>query len=182
MSFQCRWIDDLDPFAVGYDDVLIPQPRQRFGSIDPVNGEDIGNIFLRQINMRRVTAGRVAGKQIQQITQFQKHIVVILMRGFVNQQIDELGIGFKGDFTQAAVLLEHPVHRIGGKLQCLHRGKGFGRKRPLDLEIRLVEAGENRAAAVEKQNFLIPVLVFRRGDTDAGLDVVYPTDQLAGFP
>lgn len=78
---------------MGDDDPLPAQARQISRHVGQADGKNIGNILLRQVD----SAGSrsVQGEQIQQIADFFKGAVIVLMRGFVDQQVDVHGVSFQ---------------------------------------------------------------------------------------
>ena len=111
-------------------------------------------------------------EKIEQIAQFDERAVVVLVRAFVKEKIYIRSVPVQGAEHKLPVFTEHLKKCFIGKTQGFHLRYGSYSDGLLDFEGRLMADRENRAAAVEGRNLAETVLVFQRGDGNAGYYIV----------
>ena len=125
-----------------------------------------------QINAPFLAGRRILREKIEQIAQFDERAVVVLVRAFVKEKIYIRSVPVQGAEHKLPVFTEHLMKCFIGKTQGFHLRYGSYSDGLLDFEGRLMADRENRAAAVEGRNLAETVLVFQRGDGNAGYYIV----------
>lgn len=148
-------------------------------NIDPIDRKDIRKVLLRQFYRAFFSILR---KEIEQVTEFDKRIVIPLMGGFVQQQIDVHCVALEHKFVQAAVHLEHPVKIFPLKFQRVHSGDRTRHNGHFNFELGIVATGVDGTFSGKQKNLLPPVFMLYKSNGNAGLDVVDPFNQFSRFP
>lgn len=179
---QGGWVSYGDPFPAGADDMLLPKAGKASGEVDAADAEDVGKVLLGNVNDAALAAARICQEEIQQVAQLNKGTVVFLVGRFIEQKVDIHGKPLYKPGIQKFIAFKHTAEICLCEFQYLHIGQSLGDYRLLDFEILAMISWKNSAAAMEGNDFPMPVFMLHIGPGYAGYDIMDPSERFIRFP